>query len=91
MESRLGQNPVLELRPPHVHGTLASVKPSDAAELQIERYRAMTGEERLAIALRLHEFSCNLAREGIKAQHPHATAATIEKLLHERLKVGRGA
>jgi hypothetical protein len=31
-----------------------------------------TGEERLAIALRLHELSCNVAREGIRHQHPNA-------------------
>src|SRR5437868_4776885 len=31
-----------------------------ALQKQIERYRAMTGEERLSIALRLQEMSCDI-------------------------------
>ena len=42
--------------------------PEAALEAQIELYRQMTGEERLAIACQLHELSCNVAREGIRAQ-----------------------
>ncbi len=45
----------------------------------------MTGEERLAIALDLHELSCDIAREGIRRQHPQATPAEVERLLRERL------
>jgi hypothetical protein len=56
---------------------------------QIQMYRAMTGEERLAIALRLHELSCNIAREGIRQQHPAANPAEVEKLLAERLTLAR--
>ena len=37
---------------------------------QIERYRSMTGEQRLAVALELHELSCDIAREGIRRQTP---------------------
>lgn len=33
-------------------------------EQQWERYRRMTGEERLAIALQMHEFACDIARRG---------------------------
>ena len=62
--------------------------PSDATEKQIEIYRRMTGEERLSIGLRLHELSCNVAREGIRATHPHASKATVEKLLRERIAAG---
>jgi hypothetical protein len=67
------------------------VSPESALEYQLTRYRMMTGEERLAIALRLHEFSCDLAREGIRAQHPEATDEEIERRLRERLKLARAA
>src|SRR5205807_144294 len=40
--------------------------PEAALEAQIEKYRQMTGEQRLRLALELHEFSCNVAREGIR-------------------------
>ena len=43
-----------------------------ALHKQIERYRIMTGEERLAIALDWHEVSCDIAREGIRHDHPEA-------------------
>ncbi len=58
-----------------------------ALDKQIEMYRKMTGEERLAIALRLHELSCNLAREGIRQQHPNASDSEVEQKLQERLRL----
>jgi len=61
------------------------VTPQAALEQQIERYRQMTGEERLAVALELHELSCEMAREGIRHQHPDASALEVERLLRERL------
>lgn len=60
-----------------------------ALQKQIERYRRMTGEQRLAIALELHELSCNLARSGIRRQHPNADAAEVERLLRRRLELAR--
>jgi Rv0078B-related antitoxin len=63
--------------------------PETALERQLEAYRRMTGEERLAIALGLDELSCAVAREGIRHQHPNATAEEVERLLHERLKLAR--
>jgi hypothetical protein len=62
-----------------------------ALDKQIERYREMTGEERLSIALRLHEMSCDIAREGIRRQHPAADAAEVERLLRRRLELARSA
>ncbi len=44
------------------------MSPDLAEQKQIESYRAMTGEERLAIGLRLHELSCEIARESIRSQ-----------------------
>lgn len=58
---------------------------------QIERYRSMTGEQRLAIALELHAMSCDIAREGIRRQHPEADAAEVERLLRHRLELARAA
>ena len=62
-----------------------------ALDKQIERYRQMTGEQRLKIALDLHEMSCNIAREGIRRQHPGANEAEVENFLHARLKLARAA
>jgi len=62
-----------------------------ALDKQIEHYRRMTGEERLAISLELHEMSCEIAREGIRRQHPQAHAEEVERLLHRRLELARAA
>jgi hypothetical protein len=62
-----------------------------ASEEQINRYRRMTGEQRLAVALELHALSCDVAREGIRRQHPEADAAEIERLLRRRLELARAA
>jgi type II secretory pathway predicted ATPase ExeA len=62
-----------------------------ALDKQIERYRQMTGEQRLAVALELHEMSCDIAREGIRRQHPKADTAEVERLLRHRLELARAA
>jgi hypothetical protein len=62
-----------------------------ALDEQIKRYRRMTGEQRLAIALELHELSCDIAREGIRRQHPDADTAEVERLLRHRLELARAA
>jgi hypothetical protein len=51
----------------------------------------MTSEERLAIALGLHEFACDIAREGIRRQHPEATTSEVEQHLHHRPRLARDA
>ena len=60
-----------------------------ALDKQIELYRSMTGEQRLAIALDLHELSCDIAREGIRHGHPEANTAEVERLLCCRLELTR--
>ena len=60
-----------------------------ALEKQIQRYREMSGEERLALALELHKLSCDIAREGIRRQHPRADAIEVERLLRHRLELAR--
>jgi hypothetical protein len=64
--------------------------PEAALEAQISRYREMTCEQRVSIALRLHEMACEMARLGIRRQHPDASAAEIEQLLRERIKLAQG-
>jgi hypothetical protein len=61
--------------------------PEAASQIQIERYRKMSGEERLLIALRLHELSCEIAREGIRAQFPGAGKEEVERKLAERIRL----
>ena len=63
------------------------MSPREAADFQVQAYRRMTGEERLAIALRLHDLSCDIAREGIRRQHPYASEAQVNKLLRARLEL----
>jgi hypothetical protein len=63
------------------------VTPEAALEKQIARYREMTGEERLGIALRLHEMSCEISREGIRQQFPNAAPSEVEQKLHRRLRL----
>jgi hypothetical protein len=63
--------------------------PEDALRRQIERYRAMTGQQRLKIALDLHEFACDLARTGIRRQFPDADAEQVEHHLRRRIELSR--
>jgi hypothetical protein len=55
--------------------------PEAALQVQIERYRHMTGEQRLALAMELHELACDLARAGIRRQHPEASEVEVSRLL----------
>jgi len=63
--------------------------PQAALDMQIRRYREMTGEQRVAIALGLHELSCDIARMGIRHQHPDADEAEVNRLLRQRLELAR--
>ena len=63
--------------------------PQAALDRQVARYRQMTGEERLALALELHELACDVAREGIRHQHPAAAGNEVERLLRQRLELAR--
>ncbi len=67
------------------------MSPQAALDFQIERYRKMSGEERLGIALALHELSCDVAREGIRAQHPDVDEREAARLLRQRLELARGS
>jgi hypothetical protein len=65
------------------------MSPHDATQRQIELYRAMTGEQRVKIALGLHEFACNVSREGIRRQFPQATPEEVEEHLRRRIELSR--
>ncbi len=64
-----------------------NMNPDQALQEQIRRYRRMSGEQRLTLALELHELSCNVAREGIRQQNPQADAVEVERLLCHRLRL----
>ena len=63
--------------------------PDDALVRQIEIYRRMTGEERLKVALDLHEFACNVSRAGIRRQYPDASDDEVEEHLKRRIEKTR--
>lgn len=65
------------------------MSPEAALDVQIARYREMTTEQRVLIALRLHELACEMARLGIRRQHPDAGPKEVERLLHKRLELAR--
>jgi hypothetical protein len=67
----------------------SAVTAATTLEKQILLYRRMTGEQRLAVALDLHELSCDVAREGIRHQHPEADADEVERLLRRRIELSR--
>jgi type II secretory pathway predicted ATPase ExeA len=66
------------------------MNPTEAVRAQVLRYQQMTGEERLSVALRLHELACAMAREGIRRQHPVISEEEVELLLRQRLQLARG-
>jgi hypothetical protein len=63
------------------------MSPEQALQRQIELYRKMTCGERIAIGLRLHELASEMARTGLRAQHPGAGPEEIERLLRERRRL----
>jgi len=63
--------------------------PEAALEVQLQRYRSMTREERVAIALRLHELACEMSRLGIRRQQPEASNAAVEELLRQRIRLAQ--
>ncbi len=65
------------------------MNPQVALQKQIEKYQTMTGEERLRVALDLHELSCEIARDGIRHQHPEASADEVERVLRERIALAQ--
>lgn len=63
------------------------MSPASALDMQIERYREMSPAQRIELALRLHELASEVARCGIRAQHPAATEEEVEDMLRERRRL----
>lgn len=49
----------------------------EAHEIQLEAYRRMTGEQRVAIGLELTRVSRELLKEGIRRRHPGYSAEEV--------------
>jgi hypothetical protein len=49
----------------------------------------MTSEERLKLALDLHELACEVSRCGIRYQHPEASPEEVEQLLQDRIALAQ--
>ncbi len=52
-----------------------------AQAIQLEIYRAMSGEERILLAFEMSLFARELAREGIRQQHPEWPEARVAREL----------
>lgn len=63
--------------------------PDEALARQNQLYRSMTGQQRLQIALDLHEFACQVSRAGIRRQYPDADETEVERHLKHRLELAR--
>ena len=63
--------------------------PQAALDYQIKRYREMSGEERLAIALEMHEHECDTVRASIQAQHAGIDTSEAERLFRRRICAAR--
>jgi hypothetical protein len=64
--------------------------PEDGLQMQIEAYRRMTPQERLAVSFRLYELTKTLVRQGIKHQHPQWDRARVEEEVLRRFALGAG-
>jgi hypothetical protein len=63
------------------------MSPEAALQLQIKRYREMTPEQRVSIALGVHDLACEMARLGIRHQNPGASPDQVEELLRYRIRL----
>ena len=63
------------------------MNPVESHLAQIQKYRQMSGNERLMVGLRLHELSCEIARDRIRASQPNASCEEVAQELRRRLKL----
>ena len=59
--------------------------PDEEWQREIERYRAMTGEQRLTIALDMTTRAREAERDGIRREFPDADEAEIDQLFRMRM------
>ena len=60
---------------------------AESDQAQIEKYRQMSGNERLKVGLRLHELSCEIARDQIRASQPNASNEEVAEELRRRIRL----
>ncbi|MFO1513190.1 MAG: hypothetical protein U1F83_09810 [Verrucomicrobiota bacterium] len=63
-----------------------------AAELyrqEVLEARRMSPEEKLILGERLFRWACAITLEGIKLQNPGASEAECERILHDRIELGK--
>ena len=56
---------------------------------RIVRARGMKPQDKLSAGIELFEFACEITRAGIRMQNPHADDAEVERILADRLELGR--
>ena len=54
-----------------------------------ERARAMKPEAKLSAGIELFEMACDMSRAGIRHDNPNADDVQVERILAERLELGR--
>lgn len=61
----------------------------DIYRRRILRARAMSPGEKMLSGANLFEMGCEITRAGIRAQHPGADEAEVERILRDRLALSR--
>ena len=56
---------------------------------KVRRAREMSPEEKLLAGPRLFDFGCRIMTDGIRHQNPGITEEEVERLLQQRLDLGR--
>lgn len=56
---------------------------------KIDQARATPPEEKLLDGPRLFDYACEVAKAGIRMQHPEANEEEVERLLIRRLELAR--
>lgn len=88
-----GPSAILRVRPETLTANrMSTANPTLTDELfraEIREARTMSAEDRLLTALRLSDFACSVAAEGIRQQFPDADQEQVRAILEERLALAR--
>jgi hypothetical protein len=64
--------------------------PAQGVQAQIEAYRRMTGQQRLQVAFDLYAVARQLARAGVRHQHPDWDETRVEQEVVRRFRLAAG-
>jgi Rv0078B-related antitoxin len=64
--------------------------PEEGLRMQIEGYRRMTPQQRLAIGFELYQLSRTIVRQGVKTQHPDWDDSRVAAEVARRFRLGAG-